>query len=419
VPLAATRPDLRSLDRNVAEVLDQRLLKGASRPLAVALSGGGDSVALLLAAAAWAKAARRRLLVLTVDHRLQPDSARWTEVCAARAAALGAEFRALAWTGVKPTTGLPAAARAARHRLLAQAARQAGARVILMGHTADDVLEARAMRAAGATTPEPREWAPSPAWPEGRGVFLLRPLLGLGRAAVRDWLGGQGETWIEDPANDDLRFARARARRAGVGETSSAPLPATTRALAAACYADAAGVLRIARADLRASARAEVAAFAGVACLCAAGTPRPPAAARVERLAADLTSDRALAATLAGARVEADAAEVRFLREPGEAKRGGLAPLVLEAGETAVWDGRFEITAGAPMTVRPLAGVGAKLPRDQRAALIGLPPRARAALPAAVEGERALCLTLVAEHCRPLALARLHAACGLVEREPD
>src|SRR5213079_1546584 len=127
---------------------------------------------------------------------------------------LGHPFRALGWSGDKPTTGLPAAARAARHALLADAAREAGARAILMGHTADDILEARLMRAEGSTTPDPREWTPSPAWPQGRGVFLLRPLLDLRRADLRRWLSARGETWIDDPANEDASYARPRARQA-------------------------------------------------------------------------------------------------------------------------------------------------------------------------------------------------------------
>ena len=163
----------------IRAILDRRLRPESRRPVAVAFSGGGDSLALLLAAAEWSGAAGRDLLVLTVDHQLQPDSAAWTRACATTAARLGVTFRALSWTGEKPATGLAAAARTARHGLLADAARAAGARVVLMGHTADDILEARLMRARGSTTPEPREWSPSPAWPEGRGVFLLRPLLGL------------------------------------------------------------------------------------------------------------------------------------------------------------------------------------------------------------------------------------------------
>ena len=204
--------DALDLQLTVFAILDRRLRAASPAPLAVALSGGGDSLALLLLVKAWARARARRVCALTVDHRLNPDSADWTAFCGETAARLGVDFQALAWTGEKPATGLPAAARAARHALLADAARDAGAKVLLMGHTADDLAESAAMREDGSTVADAREWSPSPAWPEGRDLFILRPLLGVSRAALRAHLREAGETWIDDPANDDVRFARARAR---------------------------------------------------------------------------------------------------------------------------------------------------------------------------------------------------------------
>ncbi|MDQ1154401.1 tRNA lysidine(34) synthetase TilS [Brevundimonas sp. SORGH_AS_0993] len=201
--------------------------------MALALSGGGDSMALLHLAADWARARQRPLLALTVDHGLNRDSARWTEQAAAAARAAGTDWRGLKWDGDKPVTGLTAAARAARHRLIAEAARGAGARVILMAHTADDVAEADWMRAEGATLGRVREWSPSPVWPEGRGLMLLRPLLDERRATLRRWLSARGLNWIEDPANVDPRFGRSRARQAlaalalAKGEAAPAPPLAT------------------------------------------------------------------------------------------------------------------------------------------------------------------------------------------------
>jgi tRNA(Ile)-lysidine synthase len=417
----AAKPASADLAAAVGAVLHRRLRARASRPLAVALSGGGDSLALALIAAAWAKAVRRPLLVLTVDHRLHRDSAAWTARCAATAQRLGAEFRALAWDGDKPDAGLPAAAREARHRLLADAARAAGAQVILMGHTADDVAEARRMRVAGSTTPEPREWAPSPAWPQGRGVFLLRPMLGVARADLRAWLSARGERWIDDPANDDLRFARARARREAPAASVAPAEPPQAAALALSSRPTPDGGLVIARAALRAAEPAAARRFAAAACLCAAGTDRPPAGDRVARLVERLCAASEVAATLAGARIEADAADIRFLREAGEAARGGLAPLSLRPGESGVWDGRFEIEAGRAVEIRRLAGLAQRLPRDQLARLRALSPSARLALPALVEAGRVVC-PLLAEAPRirlaPLSHARLLAACGAIDREP-
>jgi tRNA(Ile)-lysidine synthase len=388
---SANAPASTGLERAVGEVLDRRLLHGSPRPVAVALSGGGDSLALALIAADWARCIGRRLVILTVDHRLRPQSAAWTEACADTAARLGAAFQALAWTGDKPTTGLPAAARAARHALLADAAREAGARVILLGHTADDVMEAGLMRQAGSTTPDPREWAPSPAWPQGRGLFLLRPMLRVRRDEVRRWLVERGEPWMDDPSNEDRAYARPRARQAlagGVAEVPDDPA-APAHDLAQVCREDTRSGLQIDRAILRAAPADGLARFISAACLCAAGTDRPPSRAKVDRLAQRLTGDGASTASLAGARITADGTTASFWREPGEAARGGLAPLSLKAGETGVWDGRFEVSADRAVEIGPLR---------------------RTTLPAATDGQ--------ALSAKSLILGRLHAACGVIEREP-
>jgi len=85
--------------QSITPILDRRLRAASPAPLAVALSGGGDSLALLLLAKAWADDHGRRIVVLTVDHGLNPDSADWTARCARTAGRLGLDFRALAWTG--------------------------------------------------------------------------------------------------------------------------------------------------------------------------------------------------------------------------------------------------------------------------------------------------------------------------------
>jgi tRNA(Ile)-lysidine synthase len=398
---------------------DRRLSAQSTAPLAVAFSGGGDSLALLLLTKAWADKHGRRVLALTVDHRLQAASVDWTARCRERAARLSVEFQELAWTGEKPATGLSAAARAARHRLLAEAARNAGARVLLMGHTADDLLEAEVMRAEGSNVGDPREWAPSPAWPEGRGVFLLRPLLDVRRAELRDWLTAQGETWIDDSANENPRSIRARARHSlsdrsreggSTGRVSLGPrLRGDNR------WGEEFGVLK---AD-RTVSEAAVAA----ACLCAAGTTRPPRGDRLTRLTQRLNSGEAFTATLAGARIEADT-EVRLMRDAGETARGGLKPLHLTEHEPAVWDGRFEVTADrAGLTVCALKGLTKHLPPAERTALQAVPASARPALPVIVDAAGSATCPLLASHpsvqVRSLALERFSAAVGLIGHERD
>ena len=114
-----------SLFGAVSDVLDVRLERGVSAPVAVAFSGGGYSLALLLAAVAWADGAGRRLIALTVDHGLQAAAAQWSAWCKRRAGEIGVDHRILEWRGDKPVSGLPNAARNARHGLIGDAAREA------------------------------------------------------------------------------------------------------------------------------------------------------------------------------------------------------------------------------------------------------------------------------------------------------
>ena len=322
---------------------------------------------------------------MTVDHGLSPASTGWAATAGEAARSVGADWRGLSWTGPRPATGLPAAARAARHRLIADAARAAGARVILFAHTADDVAEGEMMRQAGSSLGRLRDWAPSPAWPEGRGLMLLRPMLDVGRADLRDWLTEQGAAWIEDPANQDPRFARSRARAARYGLGPAGPgddppvAPRDTHdSSVPVALGD--GVFRIARAI---SARALAATL-----VCAGGGDRPPRGDRLERMRDRLRNGESFTAVLCGARVEARPDQVVVCREPGEFARGPASALPLAVGAETVWDGRWSITAPAPgWRVVPAAGRIASLSRAERASLDDLPPAARGARPVLIRNE--------------------------------
>jgi tRNA(Ile)-lysidine synthase len=404
-----------------------RRLEATSRaPIAVGFSGGGDSLAALLATKAFADAHGRRLIVLTVDHGLQAAAKAWTAFAAETAQRLGADFRALTWCGDKPTSGLPAAARTARHRLLADAARAAGARVIVLGHTADDILEAALMRQWGSNLGVLSEWSPSPAWPHGRGVFMLRPLLGERRAVLRAWLGARGERWIDDPANDDPAQTRARARLAlaGGGEIPALTVgdDACIAQLARSVEAGLGGTLGLNLEAFRAAPEAATRRALAAAALSVGGGSRPPRGERVEALRARLAASPDVRSTLCGAKIASTDGRVLIARNAGEVARGGLAPLALPPGVPVVWDGRFELTAAERgLTVRPLAGLATQLDPAQRAVLFALPPQARPGLPAVVDAEgRVTCPILAggAVVAHDLVQARMRAACGVISKEP-
>jgi tRNA(Ile)-lysidine synthase len=403
-------------------VLDRRLAHDADWPVLVACSGGGDSTALLLAARAWAAGAGRTLVTATVDHGLQTQAADWASSVARRCAAAGERCLILRWEGERPARGLSAAARDARHRLLAQAARDVGARVVLMGHTADDIREAQLMRGSGSTAPSPREWSPSPAWPEGRGVFLLRPLLGLGRGEIRRVLAELGETWIEDPANDSPLSLRARARRAIAEGARPAPARELPAPGSAPFEAGPGGELLASRSDLIGAPAAVARAWLGAALVCAAGGRRPARGPALDRLL-DLVRDEAdAAATLGGARIACDGARLTIAREGADGRRDRLPTLALVPDAPVVWDGRFEITAWeSGLQVRPLAGAMSRLAPADRQAVLQAHPFARPAMPLIARRDGSVFLPCdghdVPATARCLIMARLEAACGVIDHE--
>lgn len=400
------------LEAGVRAWLDARLSRNVCEPVAVALSGGGDSVALLRIAADWARRRGRRLLALTVDHGLQTSSGEWTAFAGEQARRCGADWAPLVWRGAKPQTGLTAAARSARHRLIADAARRAGARVVLFGHTADDIDEAEWMRAGGSTLGRVREWSPSPVWPQGRGLMLLRPMLAVRRESLRRWLAARDQPWIDDPANDDPRHARARARLALSGDPpnrAETPLPQPAgdrpRAIRGEGFCCGRGVSRYSLAT---------------ALVCAGGGEAQPRGERLQALLERVKAGEDFTATLAGARLEASGRNVLILREAGELRRRAAQALALTPGTPAVWDGRFELQASGPgWSVGAAQGRMARLGPADRARLSELPPAARAGWPVLMREEGAPVLSAKGVTVRGLTAERMRLASGETTHEDD
>lgn len=429
-PADACHAFARVLDR-----LSARLQSDINAPLALGLSGGSDSLALLKLASVWAQARGRRVLALTVDHGLNPDSARWTAFARDCALAVGADWQGLRWRGPKPVTGLPAAARRARHALLAEAARAAGARVILLGHTADDVAEADWMRAEGSTLGQVREWSPSPVWPEGRGLMLLRPMLDVRRQALRDWLTALGADWIDDPGNEDVRFARTRARSfllplgegAGATALSDERLGCSTTlapdALTLSRQNDSFAAVRSRALPLGEGVlvfdRTLSTSMLAAALVSAGGGERMPRGDRLTALAARLGTPDAFTATLCGARIHATADHVIIHREAGEFTRRPPPDITLIPGVEAVWDGRWAVTIDEPgWTVTAAAGRMATLSEADRAVLKSFPPAARPTRPVLIRNDRdAPVLAGTAGHARSLVEQRLALALDAVTHE--
>ena len=288
-------------------------------PIGLAVSGGSDSIALLRLAHQWAARSGASLIVLTVDHRLRRASAAEAATVAALCERLGLPHQTLHWQAPEARQS---AARRARHALLAGALNSAGGQLLLTGHTADDQAETFLMRARQGSgwygLACMRALSISPAWPEGAGVWIARPLLGERRAHLRAWLSGQGSGWSDDPSNQNPAFERVRVRAllSGPGDTITGRLLvcqnrfALLRAIEDAALADWLGHsvtlspegAVFARLDTLPPERA--ARALGTLIQCLAGRETPPRAGNLAGLIARITGEPSFrGATLGGVRV--------------------------------------------------------------------------------------------------------------------
>ncbi|MEM7443857.1 MAG: tRNA lysidine(34) synthetase TilS [Pseudomonadota bacterium] len=176
--------------------------------IAVAVSGGSDSLALCRLADRWARHRGGKVLALTVDHGLRKGSRDEAKRVEAWMHGLGIAHRILCWT---PSGTSQKSARLGRYALLEEVCGAEGILHLLVGHTADDQAETAAFRWTRRSGPD--GIAGMAAERELDQIRLLRPLLSIGRDRLRATLRGWNQTWIDDPTNLNERYARPRLRR--------------------------------------------------------------------------------------------------------------------------------------------------------------------------------------------------------------
>jgi len=382
---------------------------GAFEPdpcVAVAVSGGCDSMALALLARDWAQGLGGRSVALTVDHRLRRNSGAEARQTGGWLKARGLTHHILPWTGDKPKRGIQAAAREARYGMLFDWCRGHGILHLLLAHHQEDQAETFLMRLGrGSGIDGLAAMAPVSEVPALR---LLRPFLDMPKARLAATLRCRGQEWAEDPSNRDLTYARVRMRalmpdlaREGLGASrlaATAGLMARARQalgeevaelLSRAVEIYPQGYARLDRAAL-AAAETEISLRALSRILTSVGgRAYPPRSQRLARLHGELFSKReSRARTLHGCRLIPEktkkgggTTKTMFVcREPAAAGER----LALTPGMRVVWDGRFLFETGrAGETGRVRTGktkrtpVLARLGREGWSRIVGRVPELR------------------------------------------
>jgi tRNA(Ile)-lysidine synthase len=372
--------------------------------LAVAVSGGPDSLALTLLLAEWAQSRNGRVDALTVDHRLRPESTAEAEQVGRWLAPLrGVTHHILPWTEAKPETGIQAAARAARYRLLAAYCRDQAILHLCVAHHRDDQHETHRLREghgsgslglAGMSAVRPLD-----------GVRLLRPLLSVAKAELMALLEARGQAWISDPSNANPAFERVRLRETAPAETAQAGAALhrlglerqrlegeAARLLAASLVIHPSGWAEL---DAFPETEAASLAFGGLLQSLSGNDYPVPDDRRREALAQLGNEDAAF--TLGGCHLRRRGEKVQIYRDWG-AIRDRLEPNQGTSGsrDGLLWDGRFNVTVSPelpPKSGLTIARLGEQGLRQlgrfgHPQAESGVPEPARKALPALWQEDR-------------------------------
>jgi len=221
------------------------------RSVAVAVSGGRDSMALLHCTARAAQPLGIEVIALHVHHGLQPDADAWAQLVQRSCARWSLRFAMQRLAG-RPAKGESAEAwaRKGRYRALAAMAREAGADLVLLAHHQRDQAETfllQALRSAGSAglSAMPRQAARA-------GIVWARPWLNLPADAIAAYARSHRLRFADDPSNADPRFARSRLRAQVMPalRNAFADADALLAASAARCAEAEAALGEIARADI-------------------------------------------------------------------------------------------------------------------------------------------------------------------------
>ncbi len=348
----------------------------APHHVAVACSGGSDSVALLHLCHDWANHHGVAMDVLTVDHGLRPDAAAETAHVVSLCQNIKRPCTILSLNMTATTGSLQTQARHARHAALARACRDLGVSNLLLAHTADDQAETLWMRLRAGARPDQlgaiAARAPAPIWPDGAGVVLLRPLLQMRRRALQAMLRQRGVDWVDDPSNRDRRHARVRARHAlaALPDAISTHLSALGQTLAEieqmrwqaagllaqTCLRPEGGDILLDRALWYAGQPMSRQRLLAAALTALSGHAHGPAWERVVALDQRLCAGQGSRHTLGGCIIDCDAAHIRLRREPPRRTSDTVPTPIPMTAVMARLAQRFDLTPPAKQWQLPTKG---------------------------------------------------------------
>jgi len=366
---------------------------GLSDKIAIAVSGGPDSIALAFCLKRWGQ---RDIVAFIVDHGLRPEAAAEAASVQKQLQHMGITAEILSWEHAGVSGRLHEKARAARYRLLTQACHAHHIRDLFIAHHRDDQAETVLMRIAKGSGIEGLAGiAPQTARDD---IRLLRPLLNIGKDRLIATCVVHHIDSVRDPSNQSEKYARGRLRKilpllANEGLTVENLTLLASRAadvketldiyteifLKSAAHCEQGGHIRLNRQNLRETPRA-IGLRGLTACLrYIHDDDYPPEYSALLSLWQALTDTQTdITRTLYGNVIYTSETEIHFIRETSAANE--ILPVTLN--QPILWDNRWMVTlqASAPFSTLPNLTLCA-LGNPTHAEIDALAPDLRHAIP--------------------------------------
>ena len=180
--------------------------------LAVAVSGGPDSLALAYLTKCYSLKKKIKIRYYIVNHKLRKESSLEAEVVKKVLKKIDIHCKILNWNGKKPSKNIQAKARDKRYSLLANECRKNKIKYLLLGHHLNDLFENFLIRIArGSGLNGLISFSKNTKY-RGQDLNIIRPLLNLEK---KDLLYVSNEVFsffVKDPSNINTDYKRTRIR---------------------------------------------------------------------------------------------------------------------------------------------------------------------------------------------------------------
>jgi len=197
------------ITNNIEEVFNKFSIKNQ---IAVAVSGGSDSLSLLIACNNYCKQNKIKLFAVTVDHKIRQNSSIEAKKLNIFLKEKNIDHHIIEIDSKEvPSKNLEANLREKRYQLLSNFCHQNEIKFLLVGHHIGDIAENFLIRLLRGSSLD--GLSPIQELIEINDIKIIRPFLNLNKNLLQEYLISENISWFEDETNQDEKFLRNKIRK--------------------------------------------------------------------------------------------------------------------------------------------------------------------------------------------------------------